>query len=99
MKLLQKLKDLHTREVEVNFEKEKMISYFQEVLNREIGIDFKLERTDENVFIYENIDEKGKLICSVEVGLYFFKLKSLFCSDDEIKQKIKTLFEKRLDIE
>lgn len=99
MKLLHKLKDLHAREVEVSFQKEEMISYFEEVLNREIGIDFELEKTDEDVFLYVSFDEKGKVICSVEVGLYFFKLKSLFCEDNEIKQKIKRLFEKRLDIE
>ena len=99
MKLLQKLKDLHTREIEVNFQKEEMILYFEEVLIREVGIDFELAKTDENAFVYVSFDEKGKVICSVEVGLYFFKLKSLFCDNDEIKQKIKTLFEKRLDIE
>ena len=34
MKLLQKLKDLHTREIEVNFQKEKMISYFKDKVDR-----------------------------------------------------------------
>ena len=99
MKLLQKLRDLHVKEVEVNFQKEDMISYFEEVLTREIGIDFELEKTDDgDIFTYESFNENGDIICSVEVGLYFFRLESLFCNDKEIKQKIKTLFEKRLDI-
>jgi len=99
MKLLKRLKDLYAKEYEVDFEKEEMISYFEEILNREIGIYFEFKEIDDDIFTYEGFDEERNLVCSVEIGLYFFRLANLFCEDNEIKEKIKTLFEKRFDIE
>ena len=74
MKLLQKLKDLHAKEVEVKFSKRRNDFIFWRSFELEkLGIDFELEKTDEDIFTLWKFWKwkKENIICSVEVGFIF----------------------------